>query len=236
MAETGNLTLPLLAPAQAQKHVTVNEALVRLDGLVPLVLISRSLATPPTVVVEGATYGVPVGAVNDWAGQEGRVAIGCNGGWVFADPAAGWRAQILDEGLPAIHSGADWVAGALSLSPHGAGLRAGLAEIDHVIAAGASSTTAYVIPAHAMVIGVTARVTVALTGTLSSWQLGNAGAPDRFGSGLGLGLGSWGRGTLGAPLTYYSPETLLLTATGGNFAGGTVRLAVHWLEIGLPSA
>jgi hypothetical protein len=78
-------------------------------------------------------------------------------------------------------------------------------------------------------------VTVALTGTLSSWQLGNAGSPDRFGSGLGLGLGSWGRGTLGAPLTYYSPETLLLTATGGSFAGGTVRLAVHWLEIALPS-
>ena len=33
---TARLGLPLLQPAQAQKHVTVNEALMRLDGLVNL--------------------------------------------------------------------------------------------------------------------------------------------------------------------------------------------------------
>ena len=31
--EPMRLQLPLLQPAQAQKHVTVNEALMRLDGL-----------------------------------------------------------------------------------------------------------------------------------------------------------------------------------------------------------
>ena len=46
MTDTSNLTLPLLAAAQAQKHVTVNEALQRLDGVVQLTLRSRSEATP----------------------------------------------------------------------------------------------------------------------------------------------------------------------------------------------
>ena len=32
MASTAQLALPLVAPAQAQKHVTVNEALARLDA------------------------------------------------------------------------------------------------------------------------------------------------------------------------------------------------------------
>ena len=46
MADTTNLTLPLLAASQAQKHVTVNEALSRLDGMVQLRLLSISTATP----------------------------------------------------------------------------------------------------------------------------------------------------------------------------------------------
>ena len=38
---TANIDLPLLLPAQAQKHVTVNDALMRLDGQVDLVLLRR---------------------------------------------------------------------------------------------------------------------------------------------------------------------------------------------------
>ena len=36
MAETANLDLPLLAAGQAGKHITVNEALTRIDQLVML--------------------------------------------------------------------------------------------------------------------------------------------------------------------------------------------------------
>ncbi|MDP2061926.1 MAG: DUF2793 domain-containing protein [Phaeovulum sp.] len=235
MVETTRMALPLLQPAQAQKHVTVNEALMRLDGLVNLVLESRSIALPPTTVPNGQCFGVPLGAVNAWAGQGGRVAIGTNGGWVFVAPQFGWRAFIADEGRSALHDGTDWAAGALTLSPHGAGLLAGVSEIDHVIGAVATSTTEAIIPGQAMVIGVSARVVSAITGTLTSWQLGNVGAPDRFGSGLGIAEESWARGMLSQPMTFWSPEPLLLSATGGNFAGGVVRLAVHYLEISLPS-
>ena len=55
MAEdaTANMDLPLLMPAQAQKHVTVNDALLRLDGQVDLVLQSLTRTTPPEVVADG---------------------------------------------------------------------------------------------------------------------------------------------------------------------------------------
>lgn len=235
MAETVQLGLPLLQPSQAQKHVTVNEALVRIDGLTQLVLASRSVTTPPTVVTDGVVYAVPVGGVNAWSGRDGELALGVNGGWAFIMPKPGWRAWIADEGQSAVYDGTDWRGGSATLSPFGAGTRIGLAEFDHDIDIGATSTTIPAIPAFGMVLGVTGRVTEEVTGTLSSWQLGTAGATDRFGSGLGLGQGSFARGVLGSPLTYYAPTPLELTATGGDFAGGTVRLAVHFIELSLPS-
>ena len=47
MTDTPRMSLPLLAPAQAQKHVTVNEALARIDALTHLTLASVSLTVPP---------------------------------------------------------------------------------------------------------------------------------------------------------------------------------------------
>lgn len=234
MSSTTQLGLPLLQPAQAQKHVTVNAALARLDGLVNLTVVSRSVAVPPAVVIDGAIYSVPFGAVNEWAGQDGRLAIGTNGGWDFAIPQRGWRAMILDEGAIAIFDGNGWRPGMLTLSPHNAGLSARVAELDHTIAAGSVSTTAVMIPANSVVIGATARVISDITGTLTSWSLGNPGAPARYGSGLGTPAGSFARGILAQPTAFYAPEAMQLDAVGGDFAGGAVRIAVHYLELALP--
>ncbi|GGH46149.1 DUF2793 domain-containing protein [Frigidibacter albus] len=236
MTDTNQLSLPLLRASQAQKHVTMNEALMRLDGLTQLVITSRSVSLPPVTGADGTVYAIPPGAVNAWAGHEGELAIRANGGWVFAMPKAGWQGFILDEGLPAVHDGTGWRGGAATMAPSGAGMSFGVAQIDHVVMAGATSATAILIPSGAVVFGVTARVTTAITGSLSTWQLGNAGAPDRFGSGLGLGEGSWARGVLSAPTAYYEPTGLLLTATGGSFAGGMVRIAAHYAELALPVA
>lgn len=235
MAETSQLNLPLLAPAQAQKTVTVNEALARIDGLAQMVLASRSVTLPPASAAEGAAYGVPAGAVNAWAGRDGQVAVFANGGWVFAMPKRGWRAFVLDESCPVLHDGVGWQAGAVALSPHGAGLMLRVVEFDHALGVGARSVTTGMIPAGVMVIGVTARVTEAITGTATSWSLGTTGALDRFGSGLGLAAGSYARGMLGAPMTYWSAEALTLTAAGGDFAGGALRIAVHFMDIGVPA-
>lgn len=109
-------------------------------------------------------------------------------------------------------------------------------EIEHVLGTGAQSDTGAVIPAGALVLAVTGRVTGAIAGTATAWKLGVAGAATRYGSGLGVATGSWLRGVTGSPVAYYSATPLRLTAEGGDFAGGTVRLAVHLAQFTLPAA
>ncbi|MEL7114209.1 MAG: DUF2793 domain-containing protein, partial [Pseudomonadota bacterium] len=199
MTNTTQLGLPLVQPSQAQKHVTVNEAFARLDGLTQLVMVSATTATPPAAATDGAAYYVPGGGVNAWSGQAGQVAIWSNGGWVFAAPKAGWRAYIADEGTMALFDGADWVRGGLGVSPNGAASSFQVVEFDHVLSAGAASQTSVQIPQYAMVYAITGRVKTAISGTLSAFQLGVSGAVDRYGSGLGLAQGSWFVGITGQP-------------------------------------
>lgn len=234
MTDTAQFALPLLQPSQAQKHVTVNEALLRLDAMAELVLQSRSLGAPPGQPAEGAAYGLPASPSGAWEGHGGRIALFLNGGWVFVQPRRGWRAWIADEDVPALHDGATWRGGAVALSPSGAGSFFRIREFDHSVAPGETSVTAHTIPANCMVFAVTARVTQSLTGTLSAWALGNADAPERFGAGLSLSAGAFTRGLLAVPMSFYAAEPLVLTAAEGDFAAGQVRIAIHYFEASLP--
>lgn len=234
---TTNCALPLLMPAQAQKHVTVNEALMRLDGQVDLVLQSLTRTLPPETVVDGMCWAVPQGGVNAWEGQGGKVAIAANGGWVFVQPRFGRRAIVADQGVGAIHDGNVWVAGAVTLGGHGSGMIAQQMSEDVTLGIGGWSQTSMVIPVGALVFGATARVLEAITGSASTWSLGtagNAGTLVQFGQGLGKAKGSWARGLLSPPSVYWTPTPLRMTATGGQFAGGRVRVVLHWWELRLP--
>ncbi|MFC7704990.1 DUF2793 domain-containing protein [Plastorhodobacter daqingensis] len=235
MTETVQMGLPLVQPAQAQKHVTVNEAFTRLDALAKLVIVSRTVVLPPVAATEGQVWAVPQGAVNDWEGQGGKLALFQNGGWSFVSPRPGWTAWIAAEHMQAVFDGAAWRSGAVALSPARAGSFFRVSEFDHPITAGSSSQTSPVVPAGTMLLAVTARVLAPITGTLTGWQLGNPGALNRFGSGLGLQTGSWARGLLSTPMSFYENTPLVLTATGGSFTGGEVRIALHLFEVGLPS-
>jgi len=235
MTETTNLSLPLLAASQAQKHVTVNEALQRLDGAVQLTLRSRSQTTPPGTVLDGDCFGVPTNAVNDWAGRDGDVAQFANGGWAFLTPQAGWRAFVADTGTVDLHDGGGWHAGGLSATPGGGGMAMMSAEADLSITAGASVTASLAFPARALVLGVTGRVTDAITGTLSDWRLGDAASDTRFGDGLGIAQNSWISGPVN-PFVVWASTPLLLSANGGDFAAGTVRIAIHYAQFTIPDA
>ena len=233
MTDTPRMSLPLLAPAQAQKHVTVNEALARLDALAQLTLASATTPTPPAAAPDGAVYAVPPGAVNDWAGQAGMLALATGGGWVFVPPRRGWRALVVDTGATATWDGADWRAGAATLPPSNAAMSIESHEVDVVLSAGTAVTTPVVIPARALLFGVTGRVIAAITGTASTWDLGVAGDTGRFGTGLGTGLNAWVNGPV-SPVVYWTPTPLEITAQGGDFAGGTLRLVVHVAALSLP--
>jgi hypothetical protein len=109
MTDTPNLALPLMAAAQAQKHVTHNEALAMLDALAQLTVNSRSLVAPPATPAEGARFLVPAGGAGAFAGKAGQIALLDGGSWRFLPPKAGWLAYVADEGAALVHDGAGWV-------------------------------------------------------------------------------------------------------------------------------
>ncbi|OUS06138.1 hypothetical protein A9Q96_10270 [Rhodobacterales bacterium 52_120_T64] len=236
MSNTYQFGLPLLQAAQAQKHVTVNEALARLDAVVQMRVKADDWEIPSANSVEGEAHVVGPIASNEWAGQSGKVAIVSNGGWVFLTPKIGWRAWNEVLGAEIVYDGVNWVRFAGVIAAGGAASLQRVVEIDHTLSAGVVSVTSNVIPSHAQVIGVTARVISTFTGAgVSSWSLGVAGAADRYGSGLGLALNSVAKGATG-PLTYWADTALEVTADSGSFDGGIVRLAVHLVELEVPRA
>jgi len=107
---TLTLGLPLIQPAQAQKHVTHNEALARLDTLAQPVARSRTLTAAPAEAEDGDTHIVAAGATGDWAGQDGAIAVMQGGAWHFIAPAQGWLCWIVDEAAQAVFDGSAWSA------------------------------------------------------------------------------------------------------------------------------
>jgi len=92
-------------------------------------------------------------------------------------------------------------------------------------------------PDRAVVFGATARVLTAITGTgVTGWRLGVSGATDRYGAGVGLAQGSSLNGVTGAPVGYFADTPLVIDAEGGDFAGGSVRLCLHYMILTPPDA
>lgn len=92
MTEISNrLALPYLQPAQAQKHVTHNEALRLLDALVQIVTQQLEAQDPPALPVEGTLFALSAAPTGDWTGQAGKLAVRDGNAWTFITPQAGWR-------------------------------------------------------------------------------------------------------------------------------------------------
>ena len=106
---TTHLLLPYILAAQAQKHVTHNEALRLLDGLVQLSVLDRDLTAPPGSPTDGDRYIVASGATAAWAGWDLNVALWTDGAWLRLPPRTGWRAWVEDEGLLLVYDGSVWV-------------------------------------------------------------------------------------------------------------------------------
>ena len=105
---TTHLLLPYILAAQAQKHVTHNEALRILDGLVQPSVLDRDLTAPPASPADGDRYIVASGATGAWAGWDLNVALWTDGVWLRLPPRRGWRAWVEDEGLLLVWTGAAW--------------------------------------------------------------------------------------------------------------------------------
>lgn len=229
---SANLALPYIAAAQAQKHVTHNEAIRRLDAFVQLVLESVTAPAPPGAPEEGARWFVPTGATGAFAGREGSIAAHEAGAFDFLAPATGFLAFIRDEGRLALFDGGAWVS-PLAASAHRATISAQVLEED-IALTGPHVESGILIPDRAIVLGVSTRTLAAVTGA-ASYDCGTAGEPAKFGGSLGAAAGSTNAGVIG-PTAFYVPTAVRLTANGGTFTGGGVRIAIHVLTCAVPGA
>lgn len=109
MSDTPLIGLPLLEASQAQKHLTHNEALLLLDAMAHLAVISRALAAPPVSPADGDRYLVAASATSDWLGHPGHIAFREAGAWRFAIPKAGWRLWVVAESLFLLFDGTVWI-------------------------------------------------------------------------------------------------------------------------------
>lgn len=102
------LDLPYLSVAQAQKEVTHNDALNRLDLVVQASVLDRDLTVPPPSPVQGAAYLVAAGAGGAWAGHDGELAAWYGTAWVFRPPWPGFVLYVADEARVLRHDGTAW--------------------------------------------------------------------------------------------------------------------------------
>jgi len=108
MTDTANLALPLMEAAQAQKHVTHNEALAQLDACVQAAVIARGVAAPPDAPVRGARYLVAPAGAGVFAGHVDEIAYRDEAGWRFAKPQAGWIVWSQAEGAHFVYADGGW--------------------------------------------------------------------------------------------------------------------------------
>lgn len=241
MSETLRGSLPLLAAAQAQKHVTHNEALLRLDALLHPVVISRDIADPPAAS-EGDLYLIAASATGDWSGRSGDLAEWRNGVWEFYAPFEGLAVHVAADNLLLRHLSGAWQEAdglfgqtrLLARSPLGAASEHRVIDAELAGLSGSHVETAAIIPERAIVFCVSTRTVSAVTGA-TSYDCGVSGETSKFGGSLGISAASSNLGVIG-PTAFYAPTPVRLSANGGDFTGGTVRIAVHCFVPSAPYA
>lgn len=225
------LDLPLVMPDQAQKHVTVNESLLRLDAVVQLTVRSRRLVSQPPAPEEGDGWILPGSATGEsWSHlPEGSLAVWRDGFWSSITPEEGWRAWCGDEARMLHFTEGHWRAAAsdpiLAQGEAGASVRAIVVEHIEIGLSGTEVVTAAIIPARSVVFCVSVRTLDSISGA-QSFDCGIAGETSKFGGSLDCAAGASNLGVIG-PTAFYSDTPVTIRANGGAFTGGRLGLAIH---------
>lgn len=112
MAEesTDRHALPLLQAGQAQKELTHNEALVRLD-LIASAAAQAIADAPPADPAPGTCWIVGAAPTGAWAGAAHQLAAWTDSGWRFVAPVEGMRVWLIGAGVDAMWRGGAWRIG-----------------------------------------------------------------------------------------------------------------------------
>ena len=108
--------------------------------------------------------------------------------------------------------------------------------------AAATATATNLIPAGSMVVGVTTRVTTAVTGDagFTGFSIGDGSDVDRWGANVTPSLDETTDltdCTITSPAIYAAATSVVLTQVGGStfVAGGVVRVTVHYISLTAPN-
>ena len=243
MDNSANLRLPYIMAAQAQKHVTHNEAIRTLDALVQISVLDKNLTAPPVSPGDGDRYIPASGATGEWANKDEQIAAFQDNAWMFYLPREGWLAYVADEDQIYVHDGSNWsvfsasglggVSTLITDNAHAAQTRFELVE-EELTLSGAFVDSTVTIPDRAIVFGVSTRTTQAITGA-TSYDCGVAGETDKYGGSLGIAAGNTNSGVTG-PSAFYADTAIRITANGPDFTGGKVRFALHYMLCAVPTS
>lgn len=113
MTGTARYNMPFLSAGQAQKEITVNEALQSLDLIVSAAVEQDALSDPPASPTVGTCYLVGASPSGDWAGKPQTVAGYTSGGWRFIEPVEGLSVYVKSSGQVATYRSGAWEFGIL---------------------------------------------------------------------------------------------------------------------------
>ena len=108
---TPRLALPLLAAGQAQKEMSHNEALARIDLTLHGNILEADTNIPPEDPEPGQCWILGDAPEGGWTGHAGEVAGWSGGGWRFVAPCEGMRLWLGENGGFALFSGGEWRLG-----------------------------------------------------------------------------------------------------------------------------
>lgn len=104
-------SLPNLYVGQAQKELTHNEALARIDALLHPV-VEAKLAAPPvglTDTSDGLCWLIDGAATGAWQGLPGQLARWSGGSWRYITPASGMTIWLASEEKRLFYIAGAWV-------------------------------------------------------------------------------------------------------------------------------
>lgn len=112
MATTSHLSVTLVEQSQAQKEVTLNQAITRIDAVLNTGAKSRNVSTPPGSPLAGDVYIVGSSPTGAWAGQAGNITY-FDQTWKFITPREGMTLWVNDEDVIYSYTGSSWFSSAV---------------------------------------------------------------------------------------------------------------------------
>lgn len=113
MSGTARLQLPLLSTGQAQKEITVNEALQALDVLTAGAVEEGLRNDPPATPEIGSSYIVGGAPTGDWTGKSQCLAAFTSGGWRLLPPIPGMAVYVKADDQWANYRAGTWEIGTI---------------------------------------------------------------------------------------------------------------------------